>query len=183
MNLWLRVIWLMLTAPFRSRLTPPFGVSDLTFTVLPNDLDTNLHMNNGRYWSIADLGRTDLLLRSGLWRAVWSKGWMPLLSGGIIRFRRELAPFQRFHLQTRVVYWNSQNIVIEHRFMENSQGRPVPAAIALVRGGLYDRRNKRFIDCADIFRFAGYDGPSPDMTPEVAAFMAAEDEVKRMAAA
>ncbi|HRK24173.1 MAG TPA: thioesterase family protein, partial [Beijerinckiaceae bacterium] len=165
------------------RLEPPFGVSRLPFRVLPNDLDTNLHLNNGRYLTIADLGRTDLLLRSRLWRAVIEKGWMPMLSGGIVRFRRELRPFEAFTLETRVVYWNERNMVMEHRFITRRRGKGPDqvAAIVLVRGGLYDRTQGRFIDCAEIFRFAGYEGPSPEVTPEVAAFMAAEDQLKRMA--
>ena len=29
--------------------------------VWPNDLDTNAHMNNGRYLTLMDLGRFDLM--------------------------------------------------------------------------------------------------------------------------
>lgn len=183
MNLWFRVLWLFLTAPFRPRLVPPFGVSRLKLRVWPSDLDTNLHMNNGRYLTIADLGRADLLLCGGLWRAVLQRGWLPMLSGGIIRFRRELKPFQAFELQTRVVFWNSRNIVMEHRFIAQGKSGSYLAAFALVRGGLYDRRARQFIDCSEIFRLSGYDGPSPEASDEVAAFMAAEDQLKRVAAA
>lgn len=182
MNLWLRVLWLFLTAPFRPRLTPPFGQSCLRFRVWPLDLDTNLHMNNGRYLTIADQGRADLLLRSGLWRSVIRNGWLPMLSGSIIRYRRELRPFQAFELRTQVVYWNQRNIVMEHRFVTGSGAEEVLVAIALVRGGLYDRKARQFIDCADLFRSVGYEGASPEATAEVAAFMAAEDEIKRIAA-
>lgn len=178
MNLWFRVLWLFVTAPFRGRLTPPFEASSIRFRVWPFDLDTNLHMNNGRYLTIADLGRADLLVRSNLWRAVLKKGWLPMLSGGIVRWRRELKPFQPFELRTRVVFWNSRNIVMEHQFIINDGDKETVAAVALVRGGLYNRREGKFIDSAAIFREVGYDGPSPEATPEVAAFMAAEDELK-----
>lgn len=182
MNLWFRVLWLFLTAPFRPRLKPPFEASRLRFRVWPFDLDTNLHMNNGRYLTIADQGRADLLLRSGLWRAVLKHGWLPMLSGSIIRYRRELKPLQVFELQTRVVFWNTRNIVMEHKFIVNNDGEEVLAAVALVRGGLYSRIQSKFVDAAEIFRVVGYDGPSPEATPEVSAFMAAEDEIKRFAA-
>ena len=66
MNLWLRLIWLFLTTPFRPRLAIPTDVSVLGLRVLPNDLDLSLHMNNGRYLTVMDLGRLDLILRSGL---------------------------------------------------------------------------------------------------------------------
>jgi hypothetical protein len=55
MNLWFRVLWLFLSASFRARIAPPFGVSRLSFRVWPHDLDTNLHMNNGRYLTIAPI--------------------------------------------------------------------------------------------------------------------------------
>ena len=80
MNLWLRILFLLLATPFRPKLEPPFGVSRLTFDVWPNDLDTNLHMNNGRYLTIMDLGRLDLTLRMGLAGHARRNGWMPRYS-------------------------------------------------------------------------------------------------------
>lgn len=61
MNLWFRLLHLLLCSLFRPKLEAPFGVSRLQFRVLPNDLDSNLHMTNGRYWNIFDLGRLDLM--------------------------------------------------------------------------------------------------------------------------
>ena len=100
MNLWLRLLWLIATAWRRPKLALPFGVSRLGFRVWPHDLDTSLHLNNGRYWTLMDLGRTDLMLGSGLWRAVLRQRWTPVVSAGQIRFRRELRPFQTFDLET-----------------------------------------------------------------------------------
>ncbi len=179
MNLWLRLIWLFVTAPFRARIDAPFGVSRLNFRVWPHDLDTNLHMNNGRYLTLGDQGRADLLLRSGLWRAVLKNGWLPMLSGASIRYRRELKPFQGFELQSRIVYWDTKAFVMEHRFVINRDGKLDLAAIALVRGGLYDRKARTFIDAGNIFRSIGVTDASPPPSDEVAAFLAAEDALKR----
>lgn len=44
MNLWFRLLHLLLCSLFRPKLEAPFGVSRLQFRVLPNDLDSNLHM-------------------------------------------------------------------------------------------------------------------------------------------
>ncbi len=93
MNLWLRLLWLIATAWRRPRIDLPFAHSSLRFRVWPHDLDTSLHLNNGRYWTLMDLGRTDLMIRSGLWRPVLRNGWTPVVSAGQIRFRRELRPF------------------------------------------------------------------------------------------
>lgn len=180
MNLWFRVLWLFLTAPFRARIEPPFGVSRIHFRVWPTDLDVNRHMNNGRYLTIADLGRTDLLLQTGLWRAVLKEGLLPMLSGSAIRYRRELKPFQAFTLESRIVCWRATTFVMEHRFVTiGPGGEPVTAALALVRGGLYSRKERQFVPAERLVRLVGYQGESPDFAPEIEAFLAVEDGLKR----
>lgn len=179
MNLWFRVLWLFLTAPFRARIEAPFGVSRLRFRVWPLDLDTNLHLNNGRYLTIADLGRADLLLQSGLARAVFREGLLPMLSGGAIRYRRELKPFQSFTLESRILCWRGTSFVMEHRFVtDGADGATTTAAVALVRGGLYAKRERKFVPAARLMEMAGYAGPSPGIAPEIEAFLAVEEALK-----
>ena len=179
MNLWFRVLWLFLTAPFRARIEAPFGVSRLNFRVWPLDLDTNLHLNNGRYLTIADLGRADLLTQTGLWRNVLREGLLPMLSGSAIRYRRELKPFQAFTLESRIVCWRATTFVMEHRFVTTGKdGSQVTAAIALVRGGLYSRKQRQFVPAARLVEMAGYSGPSPEFAPEIEAFLAVEQGLR-----
>src|SRR5688500_19098494 len=78
-----------------------------------HEIDTSLHMNNGRYWTLMDLGRADLMIRSGLWRAVVKHRWLPVVSAAMIRFRRELRLFRPFSLKTRIVTWADTWVVIE----------------------------------------------------------------------
>ena len=99
MNLWFRLLWLLLTARKRGHLDVPRQASVLAFRVWPHDLDPSIHMNNGRYLTLMDLGRTDVLIRSGLWREVLRHKWTPIASAVTIRFQRELRPFQRFRLE------------------------------------------------------------------------------------
>ncbi|MGL4397002.1 MAG: acyl-CoA thioesterase, partial [Hyphomicrobium sp.] len=89
MNLWFRLIWMLLTSGLRPRLHLPGGTSAVRFRVWPNDLDLMRHMNNGRYLTLMDLGRTDLMLCSGLWRVALANKWTPIASAVVIRFRRE----------------------------------------------------------------------------------------------
>ncbi len=177
MNLYFRLIFLLLSFKFRAKLVPPFGISKLNFYVYPNDLDTNLHMNNGRYLTLMDLGRLDLILRGGMWRIILKNGWQPMLSGASIRYRRELRPFQRFTLQSRIVYWSDKNFVMEQSFVTQDN---ITAAKALVRGGMYSRKDRQFIEVARLFADIGYSGVSPEATPEVLAFLASEGALKRV---
>jgi acyl-CoA thioesterase FadM len=180
MNLWLRLLSVIVSAFWRPRLDPVSEASRLSFRVLPTDLDTSLHMNNGRYWTLMDLGRTDLMIRSGLWRAVLRNGWIPVVSAGTIRFRRELRPFQAFRLETRIVTWARTWIVMEHRMVSRSEGgRDIVNATALVRAGLYDRKAKHFIPVHQLFAVIGTSAVAPDPAPEVAAFLAAEEAMKQ----
>jgi acyl-CoA thioesterase FadM len=182
-NLWLRLIHLVLAAFGRPRLDPVADASRLSFRVWPHDLDTSLHMNNGRYWTLMDLGRADLMIRSGLWRAIAREGWLPVVSAGKIRFRRELRLFQPFTLETRLVAWSDTSIIMEHRMVTaGCDGAPIVAAIALVRTGLYDRKARAFVTVPRILAAIGQEAvPSPAWTPEVDAFIAAEEALKSAA--
>jgi acyl-CoA thioesterase FadM len=182
MNLWLRVLHLIIMSFFRPKLDPVQDVSHLTFRVWPHDLDTSLHMNNGRYWTLMDLGRTDIMIRSGLWRPILKHGWVPVVGAGQIRFRRELRPFRFFTLETRILTWSDSHVVMEHRLVSRSQdGRSILNAIALVRAGLYDRRERRFVPVDRLLGEIGIEAKAPAAAPEVEAFLMAEETLKSAA--
>ncbi|MCC7253918.1 thioesterase family protein [Hyphomicrobium sp.] len=175
MNLWLRLLWLLLSAPWRSRLPMPDGISELTFRVLPNDLDLSLHMNNGRYLAIMDLGRLDLIVRIGLGRAVWRNGWTPVANAALVRFRRELRAFERYRLETRVVGWQDQAVLIEQSFIfAGGEREGQVAARALFKGALYDRRARRYVPVAEMMETIGASATSPPVEADVEAFLAAD---------
>jgi acyl-CoA thioesterase FadM len=180
MNLWLRLLWLVATARFRGRLQPPFDVSAIPFRVMPHDLDTSLHMNNGRYWTLMDLGRTDLMLRTGLWRAVLKNGWIPVVSAGKIRFRRELRLWRAFQLTTRIICWSDAWVVMEHRLVSTREGgEEVVNAAAYVRAGIYDRKARSFVPIRRLMAEMGIMVESPPPPEDVAAFLAAEEAMKQ----
>lgn len=183
MNLWFRLIWLLLTARFRPRLALPAEASKLAFRVWPHDLDTSLHMNNGRYWSLMDLGRTDLVLRSGLWRAVLRHRWLPVVNAGTIRFRREMRLFRRFRLETRILCWSEHWLVMQHRVLTQSRGGDeILAAVALVRAAIYDRNAKDYVPVARLLAEIGVEAESPEPTAEVVAFLASEQVLREATA-
>lgn len=179
MNLWLRLIWVLVTGRWRGYLALPDGVSVLDFRVWPHDLDLSVHMNNGRYLTLMDLGRTDVMVRSGLWKEVWRRRWTPIASAVTIRFRRELTPFQAFRLETRLACWDETLVVMEQAFVISGGPRDGQvAARALFKGGLYDRRTRRFVPIADLMTTIGLSAQSPLPSPEVEAFLRADDRLK-----
>ena len=165
MNLIFRLIWIVIAA-FRK---PAVGILDETrirLRVLPNDLDTNIHMNNGRYLTVMDLGRTDLTIRSGLWRAMRDNKWYPVVGSAKMVFRRPLDPFQAYELTTRVLGWDDKWVYMEQRFMvgEAMHARGVLKALFL-------KGNKK-VSTADLAHALGHDGPSPDLDAEIVSALA-----------
>src|SRR5262245_47864407 len=140
MNLWLRLLLVLMRSSRGPTLAAPLGVSSLRLRVWPNDLDVLMHMNNGRYVTIMDLGRVDLMIRMGLWRVILRQRWTPVVGTAHVLFRRELGVFQRYRLDTRIAGWAGQLAVIEQIFVIDDGPRLGQiAAIGLVRAGLYDR--------------------------------------------
>jgi YbgC/YbaW family acyl-CoA thioester hydrolase len=176
MNLWFRLLLLLIVTPFRPRLAVPHGVSRLTFRVWFNDLDTNGHVNNGRYWTLFDLGRTDMMIRMGLLRAVLKHKWTPIVGGGAIRFRRELRLFQPFVLETRIAAWTENRVVFEQRILSDGD---VVATRALVLAGLYDRKARGFVPIDVIFSKVGVEGAvTPALDPAVQAMLELDAAMK-----
>lgn len=183
MNLWLRLFWFALTAWRRPALAQSSDVSVLTFRVWPNDLDLSLHMNNGRYLTLMDLGRLDLLVRMGLWQAVRRHKWTPIASSIIIRYRRELTPFARFRLETRMVSWAEASVVIEQTFvLTTGPHKGQVAARALFKGGIYSRAERKFVNVYRLMAEIGVTAASPVPTAEVEAFVRADGALKITAA-
>jgi acyl-CoA thioesterase FadM len=92
---------------------PRFAVGQTlqrSFRVLPNDIDINGHMNNGRYMTIVDLMLMEYFVRIGFASVLIKQGWRPMSGGSFITYRRGLKPFQTYQLRYRIdacdTYWN-----------------------------------------------------------------------------
>ena len=183
MNLWLRLIWLALTQWRRPALKTADDLSVLHFRVMPSDLDVSLHMNNSRYLALMDLGRLDFLARVGLWPVVRRHRWTPIVSAIIIRYRRELRPFARFRLETRLVAWAEASVIMEQTFVHvGGRHAGQVAARALFKGGVYSRAERRFVDIPRMMAEIGVSAQSPAWTPEIEAFLKADSALKVTAA-
>ncbi|MGA7593853.1 MAG: acyl-CoA thioesterase, partial [Gallionella sp.] len=90
MNLFFRMLYVFLLAQFRESLDIGNSLSRLDLRVLPNDLDINLHMNNGRYLTICDLNRIDLFIRTGLLKAMFRRNWIPVIAEHTMTYKKPL---------------------------------------------------------------------------------------------
>lgn len=120
MTLALRYLYALVMSLLRPRMDL-LDESRVRMRVWPWELDFNLHLNNGRYLSLMDLGRVDLLVRGGMGRLVLSRRWLPVLGAATMRFRRSLGPWQTFELATRLVGWDEKWVYLEQRFEADGQ--------------------------------------------------------------
>lgn len=157
----------------RNRLRPrPMGVLDesvLRFRVWPGDLDFFGHMNNGRFLTLMDSGRFDIMARIGFLPVLRRNRWISVLGGADIRFLRPMRPFQRFELRSRVVCWDQKWFYIQQDF--HSEGKMV--ATALVRGLM--RAKGRSVPTGEALAAAGRAAASPPTPAWVRAWSAHQD--------
>jgi acyl-CoA thioesterase FadM len=117
---WLRLIKTGLTLVGQQ----PIGLLDsarITLRAWPNDLDPNIHVNNGRYLTLADLGRMHWFFRSGVFQIARKRRAYPVVGDAIAKFRRELRAFEKFSIDSRLVGWDSKWGFLEHRFVRHDR--------------------------------------------------------------
>ena len=151
-----RTLYVLLTWRLRG-VVGLFDVSRIWLRVMPAEIDFNLHMNNGRYFSAADIGRLDWGLRSNLWRKAFRHGWRAVAGDSNARFSTSLQPLQRYALDSRLLGWNEKWFFCEHRFVREER----VCATVLVRYLFISRRGK--VPPAKVLEMCGYDPVSPQL--------------------
>ena len=173
MNLYLRLlmVWLRNLAGDTQHFS---HASDSQFRVLPHDLDTFGHMNNGRYLQIMDVARTEWMLQTGVAGAIRRHRWSPILGGGVIRYRHSLKLLQSFRVRTRLLGWDHRWFYLEHRFTDQT-GRCV--AVGITRAGL--RHHGQWVH-ANVVANRVYPGAmSPDIPAHVHDWIELEEAMYR----
>jgi acyl-CoA thioesterase FadM len=94
-----------------------FATTRVALRVWPNDLDINLHVNNGRYLALADIGRLHWFVLSGALGVAQRQRAFPVVGDALAKFRRDLKVFQSFEIHSRLIGWDSKWGYIEHRFV------------------------------------------------------------------
>ncbi|MFS0894311.1 acyl-CoA thioesterase [Microbacterium sp. 179-I 3D3 NHS] len=165
----MNVIWRTLLVILRARRRArrdgsldPTAVGSIRLTTLPTDIDILRHMNNGRYLSLFDLGRWDLLIRTGLFGAMKERGWYAVVSSETITFRRSLELWQRFEVQSRFIGHDDKALFMEHRAVVDGE----VYARAIVRARML-RRTGGTVSNEELFAAVG----KPDGVPEIDAWV------------
>ena len=117
MNLIVRMIALLAASLFKPQLPVANPKNSLTLRVLPNDIDINLHMNNGRYLTICDLTRVDMFIRTGLAKTMVNEKWTPVVSEHTMKYKKALTLFQKYEIRMEVRGWDDRAFHMLHTFL------------------------------------------------------------------
>jgi acyl-CoA thioesterase FadM len=156
MNLWFRLFLMLFRRPWRKPVDA-LATTVIRLRVWPLDLDLNRHVTNGRYFTLADLGRMDYVLRSGAFRVALRNKAVPIVGDTGGKFRRELRLFEAFEIHTRMLGWDEKWSFMEHRFV--SKGRVV--GVVVMRGVF--RAGKGTVAPSEFARELGLAEQSPPM--------------------
>lgn len=116
MHLLLRTLIHLFRSGRRSKLSL-WEVSSWPSRAWPWDVDVALHINNGMYFSLMDLGRFDLMKRSGAWQSMRKLKWSPVVNAETIAFRKSVKLWQRFTIESRIVGLDEKAIYFEQRMV------------------------------------------------------------------
>ncbi len=120
MHLIFRTLLLLIRARRKSKLTI-WDTSSLPLRALPTDVDVAVHINNGMYFSLMDLGRFDLMMRSGVWDLMRRNKWSPVVQSEQITFRRSINLWQQYTLETKMIGTDDKSVWFEQRFVVDGE--------------------------------------------------------------
>lgn len=88
-------------------------VSRVRRRVRLSETDFNMHMNQAAYAQVAEFGRNDWALRSGLLRTLWRAKTKPVVAEQRLVYRRELKPRQRYEIDTRATGFEGRLLKVD----------------------------------------------------------------------
>ncbi len=161
MNLYFRLFWLFIWRVRHCRSIGFLGTSKISYRALPSDCDINFHLTNSRYPAFMDLARTYMLAEMGLLRRFLKQKWMPIVNATEFTYIRDIKPFCKFDIVSKVVGWDDKYFYIEQRF-ESDQGLH---CIVHVRGVFVCKRKQ--VPISELIEAANFQEAAPELPPEV----------------
>ena len=159
---------------------PGQGILDPSVTMMrvrPADLDVYLHVNNGVYLQMMDVGRSHYIADLGGFPLLRSKGWYPVVAAQTVSYRRSLTLGQRFRITTRVVGWDERIIYLEQIFTRGEDR----VARGLVAGRFLTRGSGERVPAPAVADLLAPGTPAPQLPSDVEQWARAIDVAHRVA--
>jgi YbgC/YbaW family acyl-CoA thioester hydrolase len=116
MNLYFRMLWIILKAFRRPMVRLDDLKNNVCVRIYPNDLDVNLHVNNGRYLTLCDLNRVDFFVRSGLASVMKKNKWSPVIAEHSMTYIKPVNLFDVVNIYSEIKHWDDKFIYSDHWF-------------------------------------------------------------------
>lgn len=123
-------------------------------TVIANftDIDNFFEMNNGRIFTLFDLGRTDFAIRSGLGKKLLQKRWGLVVAGSTIQYRRRIRHADKVTIKTDIKAIDEKWIYVEQSMWVKGQA----CCVALLRTGITNFKTGKVLDTTTVLEAMGY---------------------------
>ena len=129
-----------------------YDTADFHFTTRFNDIDNFLEMNNGRIFTLFDLGRTDFAIRTGLGKKLIQNRWGLVVAGSTIQYRKRIRAFDKVLMKTRVCAIDERWFYIEQTMWVNNKC----TCHALLRTAVTNIKTGKTIDTSTVLNHLGY---------------------------
>jgi len=169
MNLYFRLFRVILAAFFRPR-AGLLEETSVTFRVGPGDLDALWHVNNGKYFSLMDLGRLDMIIRTGIGRVLRKNRWYPVIASEGMRFKQSLTLGQQFELRTTPLGWDDKSFYLRQTFLRGDR----VIAVGVIRARFLSK-NGGTVDAPEIANAVSPGAKSPVLPDYLEAWQATEE--------
>jgi acyl-CoA thioesterase FadM len=130
----LRKLQVLATYKFRNQLTSVSEPVVQKFLVLPFDLDENLHMNNGRFINYMEVGRMELMTRTGFLALGLKNNWIAPVASLRIQYLKSLKTFQPFEVKSQILSYDEKWIYIQHTFTSRGKLIALGHIRAVIKG-------------------------------------------------
>lgn len=144
--------------------------SETGFICRPWDIDMFGEMNNGRVLTLYDLGRFDLVIRTGFWQAMREQRWGLVVAGASVRYRKRVRMFNRVRMRTRIAGVDDRWIYIVQSMWVRGQ----PTSSILLRTGVTARG--KVVDTREVLAAAGSENWNQPLPDWIKAWIAAEEK-------
>lgn len=126
--------------------------SEYRFTANVNDIDNFLEMNNGRIFTLFDLGRNDFAIRTGLGKKLIKNRWGLVVAGSTIQYRKRVRLLDKVVMKTRICGIDERWFYIEQTMWVKGKC----TCHALLRTGVTSLSTGKTIDTQTVLTALGH---------------------------
>ena len=128
--------------------------SEYHFKARLNDIDNFLEMNNGRIFTLFDLGRTDFAIRTGLGKKLIQNRWGLVVAGSSIQYRKRIRAFDDVIMKTKLCAVDERWFYIEQTMWVKGKC----TCHALLRTAVTDFKSGKALPTEPVLNSLGYTG-------------------------